>query len=228
MVCVLIPSYNEAKTIGHLVRELKNKELDVIVVDDGSKDETGRIAREEGAVVLTHNENMGKGQALREGFKFVLNNTYDAVLTMDGDGQHSPEAIPHFLEHLTRTKSQLIVGNRMLEAKGMPLVRWLTNKFMSFTISSICGQKIPDSQCGYRLLRREVLEKIKLSTSKYEIESEILIEASQFKFMIDSIPIKTIYKGEASQIDPIIDTLRFIRFIFKRYGVRYFKKSYGR
>jgi glycosyltransferase involved in cell wall biosynthesis len=224
---VLIPSYNEVKTIGHLVRELKNKGLDVIVVDDGSKDGTGRIAREESAVVLTHNENMGKGLALREGFKFVLNNGYDAVLTMDGDGQHSPEAIPHFLEQLARTKSQLIVGNRMVEAKGMPLIRWLTNKFMSFVISSICGQRIPDSQCGYRLIRRDVLEKIRLSTSKYEIESEILIEASHFKFIIDSIPIRTIYKGQMSQIDPIIDTLRFIRFIFKRYGLRHLKKSYG-
>ncbi len=216
---MLIPSYNEAKTIGHLVRELKKRGLDVLVVDDGSKDNTGRIAQEEGAVVITHNENMGKGLALREGFKVILNNGYDAVLTMDGDGQHNPEAIPHFLEHLAKTKSQLIVGNRMLKSKGMPLIRWLTNKFMSFVISSICGQKIPDSQCGYRLIKGEVLEKIKLSTSKYEIESEILIEASRFKFIVDSIPIMTIYKGEASQIDPIIDTLRFIRFIFKRYGL---------
>lgn len=225
-VCVLIPSYNEAKTIGHLVRELKNKGLDILVVDDGSKDDTGRIARKEGAVVITYNENMGKGLALREGFRFVLNNGYDAVLTMDGDGQHSPEAVPYFLEQLTRTNSQIVVGNRMMEAKGMPPVRWLTNKLMSLCISSICGQKIPDTQCGYRLIKREVLEKIKLYTSKYEIESEILIEASQFKFIIDSIPIRTIYKGEPSQIDPIVDTLRFIRFIFKRFlrNVSYHRK----
>ena len=95
----------------------------------------------------------------------------------------------------------------------MPYVRLFTNKFMSWLISLAAGQSVPDTQCGFRLIKRGVLERIDLKTSKYETESEIIIQASRLGFKIESIPVKSIYEGEKSQINPVVDTLRFIRFI---------------
>ncbi len=101
----------------------------------------------------------------------------------------------------------------MLKRKDMPLLRVFTNKFMSWFISSLAGQRIPDTQCGFRLIKKDVLNKINLRTRKYETESEIIIKAARLGFKVESVPIKTVYKGEKSQINPIIDTLRFIKFI---------------
>jgi len=132
---------------------------------------------------------------------------------MDGDGQHLPEEIPYFTRLAKYSNSSILIGNRMLKRKDMPLLRVFTNRFMSWFISSLAGQKIPDTQCGFRLIKKDVLNKINLRTRKYETESEIIIKAARLGFKVESVPIKTIYKGEKSQINPIIDTLRFIRFI---------------
>jgi GT2 family glycosyltransferase len=140
---------------------------------------------------------------------------------MDGDGQHSPSSIPEFLEFSKNTDTEIIIGNRMsFQQKGkrhfkMPIIRLLTNKLMSLILSFICRQKIPDSQCGFRLIKREVLKRISLFTKKFEIESEILIRAARAGFKIKSLPIESIYRGERSSINPISDTFRFIRFIIR-------------
>jgi dolichol-phosphate mannosyltransferase len=109
----------------------------------------------------------------------------------------------------------VFIGNRMLNTKQMPQMRILTNKFMSWFISKVIRQRVLDTQCGFRLIKREVIQRIKLKTHKYETESEVLLRASSLGFKIESVPIKTVYSGEKSQINPFIDTLRFIRFIFR-------------
>lgn len=213
--CVLIPVYNEAKTIGPLVAEIINMGMDAIVVDDGSQDKSSSIAKDAGAIVLKHAENRGKGASLRYGFEYILNKRYQRVIIMDGDGQHSVEDIPKFIAKAISLKKEIIVGNRMNNIENMPPTRRMTNKFMSFLISAIIGQKIPDTQCGYRLIMDSVLKKIKLTTSKYETDSEMLIAAGRAGFGIDSIEIETIYQREVSRIKPLIDTFRFIKFITK-------------
>ncbi len=212
-ICVVIPSYNEANTIGSLVKKICQQGLDALVIDDGSYDNTSGIAQECGAVVLRNLNNEGKGASLIKGFHYVLSKDFDAVITMDGDGQHLPEEIPYFIRLAEYSDSGIIIGNRMSKGKNMPLVRILTNKLMSLFISFLTKQNIPDTQCGFRLIKKYVLEKIKLQTSKYEIESEIIIKASRLGFKIEHVPIKTIYKSERSKINPVIDTLRFIKFI---------------
>lgn len=214
-LCVLIPTYNEAQAIGSVVKSLKNKGLDVLVVDDGSTDETAQSAQRQGAETIRLTENMGKGASLKAGFRYALNKGYDAVITMDGDAQHSPEDIPKFIREAANPKVDMLVGNRMSSTKNMPLVRWITNNLMSFFISMICWRNIRDSQCGFRLIKTKVLKEITLSTSKYEIESEIIIAAHKKHFKIKFIPIQTIYAKEASQINPVLDTLRFFKFVFK-------------
>ena len=212
---VIIPTFNEAKEIGRLLRELKVLDLDCLVVDDGSTDTTARIAEEHGAVVLRNPSNQGKGASLSRGFQFAVDKSYDAVITMDGDGQHLPQDIPHFLEAAQMTDSQIYIGNRMEKTQSMPWVRIMTNRFMSSLISFLAHQEIPDTQCGFRLIKRELLEKVNLSTSKYESESEILLQAARQGYKIQSVAIKTIYSNETSRINPFIDTLRFFRFILR-------------
>jgi len=214
-VCVVIPTYNEESSIGSLVREIKDRGFDTLVVDDGSKDNTAEIASQNGSIVLKNKKNLGKGFSLRRGFDFVLENDYQAILTMDGDGQHSPAYISEFLEFAKEKNAKVIIGNRMKSSSKMPMVRFLTNKIMSLVISFLCKQRIPDSQCGFRLIKKEVLNKINLFTKNFEIESEILIRAAKAGFKIESLPIKSVYKGQTSSINPILDTLRFIRFILR-------------
>ncbi len=215
-ICVVIPAFNESKEISGLVKKIKEKNLEILVVDDGSTDSTAQIALSAGAVVLKNPVNEGKGVCLRKGFKYALENNFDAVITMDGDGQHLPEDLPDFIRLGDDPKSDIIVGNRMLKTRDMPFIRVLTNRFMSWMISSLSKQKIPDTQCGYRLIKRRVLEKIDLKTSNFEIETEILINASRMGFKISSVPIKTVYRGEKSQINPLLDTLRFLKFILSK------------
>lgn len=213
--CVIIPTFNEAKAIRRVIEAVKIHNLEVIVVDDGSKDGTSKIASECGAVVLHNTRNQGKGMSLIKGFDYALSRNFDCVITMDGDGQHLSEDIPFFMRLAKYSGCNLIVGNRMQKTKSMPLTRVITNRFMSWIISCIAGQRIPDSQCGFRLIKKELLEKVKFITCKYEIESEIIVKAARMGFKIDSVPIKTVYNGEVSRINPLIDTLRFIRFAIK-------------
>ena len=211
--CVIVPTYNEAGTVGELINEIRSQNFAVIIIDDGSQDNTAEIAQNSGAMVLRNQKNLGKGASLIKGFGYALTNSFDAVITMDGDGQHLPQDLPYFTRLAKYSNSGILIGNRMLKTKNMPLVRFFTNKFMSWLISRLTGQKIPDTQCGFRLIKKEVLEKLNLTTSKYETESEILIKSSRLGFKIESVPIRSIYSGEKSSIKPFIDTLRFIRLI---------------
>jgi glycosyltransferase involved in cell wall biosynthesis len=215
MTAVLIPSYNESKTIGALVERLEGYGFPVYVVDDGSADGTGDIARSMGATVISHASNKGKGASLREGFARVTRDGFDRILMMDGDGQHLPEDAEGFFRKMDSTGADIVVGNRMTDTASMPRLRVAVNRFMSWLISKMAGQDIPDTQCGFRLVKSEVLENIRLDTSNYEIESEILIKAADKGYRIESIPIRTVYGGEPSRINPARDTIRFFAMILR-------------
>ncbi len=214
-VCILIPAYNEAKTIGRLVERLAAQKWKVIVVDDGSTDNGGNLARDRGAFLIRHEKNHGKGASLQNGFDYAVQHGFDAVLAMDGDGQHALEDVPKFIEAFKQYGNCVITGNRMHDPQGMPAVRLWTNRIMSGIISILCRQKIPDTQCGFRLISVGVLKDIKLTCKDYEIETEVLIKASKKCYKIYSVPIQTIYLDEASKINPWVDTVRFIVYIVK-------------
>jgi len=214
-ICSLVPSYNESKTIGNIVKKLKEHNLAVYVVDDGSIDDTAAIASSEGAIVVKNPQNMGKGAALREGFKRVLADGFEMVLILDGDDQHDVTDIAHLIWRMKETNAEMVIGNRMLDTKKMPRIRLITNRFMSYMLSLLSGQYVPDTQCGFRLIKSEVLKKIKLESCKYEIESEMIIKAARAGFKIESVSIKTVYKDEISKINPFVDTLRFMRLLLK-------------
>ncbi len=212
--CILIPVFNGAKTIKPLIEKIRAFTDDVIVVDDGSTDNTALIIKELKVKIISHETNKGKGESLKNGFDYILKNTdFEYVIVMDADAQHDPRFIPDFLKAVHQKKADIVIGNRMEYTHNMPTVRKLTNKIMSFIISKVTKQYIPDSQCGYRLLKRNVLERVKIETSKYEMESEILFKAAKQNFKIDSVEISTVYKDQKSNINPLVDTFRFIRLL---------------
>ncbi len=214
-ICIVIPVLNEAKTIGVLVGQIKKKSWDVVVVDDGSRDGSGNLARGHGAVVIGHEHRQGKGKSLRDGFEYVLSRGYDGIITMDGDGQHDVSDIEVFLNTVEGRPDCLAVGNRMQNPGGMPFIRLMTNWVMSAVISCVCRQWIADSQCGFRYVSAGIVRGLSLSSNNYEIESEMLIHASKKGYKIYSVAIRSIYRDEASKINPFLDTFRFLKFILR-------------
>jgi len=214
-ICVIIPAHNEADKIGSIVGPLVQKNLHVLVIDDGSTDKTKNIANNKGAVVICHQEKKGKGSSLQEGFTYALEKGFDGVITMDGDGQHDVGDVDGFIHKAENTPECVVSGNRMSDSKDMPLVRRLTNRVMSFFISVICKQEIPDTQCGFRFISSKILRDIRLSSRDFEIETEVLVQASKKGYKITSVPVKTIYDNEKSKINPFVDTMRFFAYIFR-------------
>ncbi len=212
-VCVLIPAYNEEKNIGRVLSRLGELGYAAVVSDDGSSDGTAELSRSIGARVLTTDRNRGKGASIRRGLSWFLEQDYKALVLMDADGQHDPAEIGSFMSALARDGTHFVIGSRLHNPKKMPWVRLVTNRFMSWILSALAGQKIPDSQCGYRALKREVIEKISLQTSRFEIESEMILESARSGFKIISVPIISVYEGGPSHIRPVEDTFRFFRFL---------------
>ena len=217
-VCVVIPAYEEEERIGKVVERVKKIKgiQEVVVVDDGSGDRTGEVARKAGATVLTHARNQGKGKALLTGFRYALQKNYSGVITMDGDGQHLPEEIPRFLK--IRKEADIVVGCRMANPYDMPRIRYFTNLLTSFLTSLLAGRRIRDSQSGFRWIARKVLEELRLEAGRFDIESELLIKAGKKGFRIKEIPITSVYLPDSvkkSKISPLRDTLRFLSLIWR-------------
>lgn len=210
--CIFIPAYNESKNIKALVRAIRKKGFDVLVVDDGSTDKTAELAKRAGAVALRNKVNRGKGFSLKKGFSYILKKNYHFVIVMDGDGQHDPSDVDKFIRQYEKGRYDLIIGNRMTNTKDMPLSRIFVNQFISGMISEIVKQDVPDTQCGFRLITREALKNINLNTLRFETETEMIIKVAKAGFKIGSVNIKTIYNGQKSRINPVSDTIRFISF----------------
>ena len=216
-ICIVIPAFSEEKHIASVVEQIRQYSDHVVVVDDGSPDQTAAEAEKAGAVVLRHNGNKGKGVALTTGFEYARKKGFEAVITMDADGQHDPNDLPKFVEAYRRTGIPVLVGNRMVDVKDMPLIRRWTNRFMSWMLTRIMGQYVPDTQCGYRLYRCDVIPYISAESEGFAAESEVLLRVSDRGIRIDSVRIATIYGDEKSKINPFSDTIRFFSMIMSNY-----------
>ena len=215
-ICVVIPAYNEAKHIRSVVCSALKFVQTVVVVDDGSCDSTSEEAKSAGAIVIRHERNKGKGVALATGLKYAMDNGFDAVITMDADGQHLPDEIPAFLEAYRCTGAHVIIGNRMNNPSSMPIVRRLTNRFMSWLLSRMMGQNVPDTQCGFRLFVRETIPVVlQVEAPRFSAESEVLLRLAYNGFCFASVPISVIYGDERSKIRPFADTIRFFKMLLR-------------
>ncbi len=216
-ICLLLPAYNESKTIGQIIQETSEFISEVVVIDDGSSDETAEIASACGVVCLENVTNCGKGNALKKGFAYAIENGYELVFTMDSDGQHNAADIPRFLAHFDNTHPDILIGARTTENSrtSMPFHRWVNNRLISYVGSKLCRQSVPDFQSGYRLIQADVLRQVRLETERYETESELLIKAGRLGFRIESLPIQTRYSDEVSHIKPLREMWLFTRLLLR-------------
>ena len=208
-VAALIPAYQAAAKLGEVLLRLQALEgaPAVLVVDDGSRDATAEVARQHGARVLSFAGNRGKGHALLAGFA-ALRDEFDAVVTLDADGQHPPECLPD-LVRAADAGADLVLGVRA-RTPEMPSSRRFANGFASGWASWLARQRISDSQCGYRLHSRRLLERTPLTPGRYEVETELVVRAARLGFRIAEVEIPTVYGGQKSQILALRDVPRIV------------------
>lgn len=212
----LIPAYGEEKHIGEVVLRTRAVLEHVLVVDDGSMDKTADHARAAGAEVIVHPQNRGKGESIKTGLRHWLGRQFDFVIIVDADGQHRPEEIDRFLRvAASENRVALLIGNRMNDVVGMPRLRRAVNRYMSKKISDVCGQEIPDTQCGFRLIHRQLIPEVLGGTARFDYETEMLFILSRKGFRIESVPISTVYSDEVSSIHPVRDTIRFAKLMWR-------------
>jgi glycosyltransferase involved in cell wall biosynthesis len=208
---ILIPAHNEARTIAELVARCRAY-APVLVVDDGSSDETAALARSAGATVVSHPRNRGKSAALRTGFRIALEQGYAAVLTLDGDGQHDPAEIPRLLE-AHRRGARLVIGSRRYGP--MPFRRRIANLWGRRLLERVLGTSLPDNQSGFRIIDAGLLRELPDYGEHFQFEVVQVAEAVRRGVEIAWMPIRTIYAGEGSHFRPVVDTLRFLSILLR-------------
>ncbi|MBI5633197.1 MAG: glycosyltransferase family 2 protein [Nitrospirae bacterium] len=207
--CCIIPAFNEEKRIAEVIAGVREIIPDVLVIDDGSQDATAALAEKAGAQVIRHEQNCGKGMALRTGISHVLKQGYDAVMTVDGDGQHAPAEITNFLAAYASDRGDIIIGTRLWDKAAIPLYRYIPNQIGIFCISRAAGCRIDDTQSGFRLYNRKVLESVQIETTGFETETEVLIKAGKAGFRIFSMPVSAIYHSDyKTNFRPVRDFYR--------------------
>lgn len=212
-ILALIPAYNEGERVAGVVRGALAA-LPVLVVDDGSRDDTAAFAAAAGAEMLYQRPNQGKGAALRAGFRYALEQGYDAVITLDADGQHDPAELPAFLDLYAAQQPDLIIGERQFTR--MPFPRNLSNTLGRWLFSWALGQPVRDNQSGYRLISRRLMQATLLSREQgFEFEVEMIVTCVQQGYRLAGVPIRTIYGDEKSHIKPFRQTAHFLRVVWQ-------------
>ncbi len=208
-VAAVVPAYQAARSLASLIGRVRAAlpGARVIVVDDGSSDATACVATEAGAEVLRHAVNLGKGRALAAGLAEAVAGGSDVVITLDADGQHPPEAIGNLLEPLATRAADLVVGARARGVGPMPRARRLSNWLSSALLSRAVGFAVPDSQSGFRAMRRDVAATVRPGGARYEFETEFLFEDARRGFRIAAVEVPTVYDGERSHFRYGADTL---------------------
>jgi glycosyltransferase involved in cell wall biosynthesis len=212
----IIPAFQAVSYIRGVIDSAKDRVSDILVVDDGSTDGTGEIAKSAGAIVIRHDSNRGKGAALKTGFAYAIEHDYEAVVTLDADGQHDPKYIPDFLSVQASTGASIVIGSRIHDKADMPWQRRCSNFLTSRALSLLLRTKIEDSQSGYRLIRTEILKNLPLISDHYQLETEIIIKAVKAGYKIAFVPIKVIYGLDfPTSIRGWADTFRWIRLVLR-------------
>lgn len=192
-LCAVIPAYNEATRIEAVIHGTKHFTSDIIVVSDGSTDDTADRARQAGARVIEHAENCGAGAATMTGIEAARRLGFDTVVTLDADGQHATGDIPRLLEALTQQQADLVIGNRFGRKNNIPLVRRIANSIGNFITFAVTGVALSDTQCGFKVFGPRALREIDLRMSGFEFCTEIIGEAARHHWKIVSVPSKVVY-----------------------------------
>jgi glycosyltransferase involved in cell wall biosynthesis len=219
-ICALIPAFNAESSLGEVIDRAKKFIPRVLVVSDGSTDNTAEVARSHCVQLITIPSNRGKGYALRQGFSYALTNGCSAIVTLDADGQHDPGDIPNFLRAHEQDSGAILIGSRMAQVDRFPRQRYYSNQAAVFFISKALGQHLEDTQCGFRLYPSRVLRQIVLTTSHFQTETEVLLRAARKGISLRSVPVKNIYvNGNAPQSNfrPVTDTFLICMVVLQDY-----------
>ncbi len=215
-VAIVVPALNEALAIRAVVESALVHCRDVFVIDDGSSDATAACIADLPVRVIRHRERMGKGRSLKDGMHAAFDDGFDAIISIDGDGQHSSDDIPRLLQAHAAQPQALLLCARLIGRESQPALRRFANHFADFWVSWACGQRVLDSQCGQRLYPRVLMETIKpASADGFAFESEVLINAARAGFSIAAVPIRARYHAgrRASHFQPLRDVVRITRMI---------------
>ena len=204
----VIPAFNESRSIRAVVEGVCAAVAHVIVVDDGSTDDTAAQARAAGADVLVHETNRGKGHAVRTGLARALDGAFTHVLLLDADMQHLPEEAGALLAEADASGAEIVLGERRFDPSRMPASRYHANRIGSRVLSWFVGVPVQDTQCGFRVFRVDALRPLKLSASGYEIETEMLVKVRRRGGRVASVPITAVYGNQRSKLRPVPDTTR--------------------
>ncbi len=202
---VLIPCFNEEVTIGSIVLKTRHYVDAVLVVDDGSTDSTAKIAKEAGAIVLSHIQNKGKGTAIKTGFTYALKHGFDYIITLDGDGQHNPDEIPIILSELRENGHDIVIGTRFGPSTEMPFYRKIGKRVLDYTTSFGNGGNLTDSQSGFRGFNKKAVTYLepRLEGGTFSVESEQLIKAHDLGLQVGNTRVSCKYNGlETSTKNP--------------------------
>ena len=199
-VCVIVPAYNEATVITDVIQtskrafaKIKGFDIDIVVINDGSRDETSSEAKKGGAIVVDHILNSGVGGATLTGLAYARKYKYDIAATMDADGQHAPEDVIKGIKKIDKSPSGLLIGSRLIDSEGMSKTKVLGNKGLSLITKVLFGVNVTDSQSGLRIYSRAAIEKLDWKTTGYEFCSEMIWRAKQLGIEIEEFPIQAIY-----------------------------------
>jgi glycosyltransferase involved in cell wall biosynthesis len=209
-IVAVIPALNAERSIGEVIRGTRKELESVIVVDDGSTDRTSAIARTNGATLLRHVVNRGKGRALKTAFAYALQNGFDGVITLDADGQHLPSEIPKLLRARRETMADLIIGGRSHHFEAMITRRRMANQISAWSIAKASGTHVTDSQSGFRFYSANLIRNVKPRADGFALESEVIVRAGRGGYKVLTIPIElAVVDGvSTSHYRPINDTFR--------------------
>lgn len=200
-VCVIIPTFNNAKTLGRVIEGVACQTTNIIVVNDGSTDSTDKILAGYPFVqLISYPKNVGKGWALRRAFKYAIENNYDYAITIDSDGQHFAKDIPLFLEKVKKFPNAIIVGARNMNQASVPGGSSFGNKFSNFWFKVETGIDCPDTQSGYRLYPLQPLKNMQFVTRKYEFEIEVLVRAAWKGVDVVAVPVTVFYAAKEERV----------------------------
>jgi len=209
--CIIIPTYNNCRTVADVVARSVSVCRDVIVVNDGSTDQTAQILADVDVTVLTHERNRGKGQALKTGLKYASTHGYTHAVTIDADGQHFPEDIPVLMEASDNNPKDMIVGCRNLTSDNMPRGNTFANRFSNFWFRLQTTQKLEDTQSGFRIYPLDSVYGLWLLTSRYEAELELMVYAAWHGVKMRGVGVRVLYQPEGERVShfrPFRDFLR--------------------
>jgi glycosyltransferase involved in cell wall biosynthesis len=208
-IAAVIPALNAERSLGDVIRGTRKELESVIVVDDGSTDRTSAIAGANGATVLRHAVNRGKGRALKTAFAYALLNGFDGVITLDADGQHLPSEIPKLLHARRETFADLIIGGRSHHFEAMITLRRMANKISAWSIAKASGTHVTDSQSGFRFYSASLIRNVKPRADGFALESEVIVRAGRGGYQVLTIPIELGFVDgvSTSHYRPVNDTL---------------------